>query len=194
MASSSKAITQRAALIPVLAEVFRNFGYEGASLARLGEATGLGKGSLYHLFPDGKDEMCTAVLADIDDWFQREVFQPLRDGPDPQAGIAHMFAQVEAYFLSGRKVCLVGVFALVNVRDRFAISVHSYFADWTRALQAALERSGHAPADAAMLAEEVVAAMQGGLVLARALDDPAVFVRTLRRWQQRLHTEPRSAV
>ena len=186
---SSKADQQRAALLPVLAEIMRCHGYEGASLARMTEGTGLGKGSLYHLFPGGKEEMTNAVLAEIDAWFQREVYQPLRDWPDAAAGIDHMFEEVERYFLSGRKVCLVGVFALVNVRDRFAERVSSYFADWVQALQAALQRSDTEESKAASLAEEVVAAIQGGLVLARAMDDPALFVRTLQRWQQRLQRE-----
>src|SRR5689334_1226155 len=37
-----------------LGEVFRAHGYEGASLTLITEATGLGKGSLYNLFPRGK--------------------------------------------------------------------------------------------------------------------------------------------
>ncbi|WP_164094666.1 TetR family transcriptional regulator, partial [Serratia marcescens] len=52
----------RAALIPILGEVFREHGYEGASLAVIGARTGLGKGSLYHAFPGGKEEMASAVL------------------------------------------------------------------------------------------------------------------------------------
>lgn len=177
---------QREELIPVLAEIFRAYGYEGASLARITEATGLGKGSLYYPFPGGKEEMANAVLAEIDGWFQREVFQPLRDTPDAMAGIDHMFRETGRYFLSGRKVCLVGVFALVNVRDRFADRVKDYFVAWAAALNAALLRSGKDADDAAGLTEEILAGIQGALVLARAINDPAVFVRTLGRLQMRL--------
>jgi AcrR family transcriptional regulator len=186
MAGTSKADSQRAALLPVLAEIFRTYGYEGASLTRMTSATGLGKGSLYYAFPGGKDEISSAVLSDIDDWFQHQVFQPLRTQADALAGIDQMFHAVEQYFLSGRKVCLVGVFALVSVRDRFIDQVRNYFVDWAQALQNALERSGRSAGMAAELAEEILAAIQGALVLARAVDDPAVFGRTLQRWQQRL--------
>ena len=48
--------------------------------------TGLGKGSLYHLFPGGKAEMAAAVLAEIDAWFEAAVFAPLRDRPDTRQG------------------------------------------------------------------------------------------------------------
>ena len=45
-----------------LMKVFRREGYEGASLSRLSEATGLGRSSLYHHFPRGKEDMAAAVL------------------------------------------------------------------------------------------------------------------------------------
>lgn len=78
---------------------------------------------------------------------------------------------------AGRRVCLVGAFALDNVRDRFADQVRGYFAKWRRALAAALEKAGNDTATAGELAEEAVIAIQGALVLARALDDTAVFER-----------------
>ena len=62
-----------------LGEVFRAHGYEGATLALISEATGLGKGSLYHLFPGGKEQMAAEVLADIDAWFELNIYAPLRE-------------------------------------------------------------------------------------------------------------------
>ena len=96
--SSSKskpAVSPRAAVLPQLGEVFRAHGYEGASLSLITASTGLGKGSLYHLFPGGKAQMAKEVLTEIDQWFEREVFAPLRDGDDAAGGIAH----AEANFL-----------------------------------------------------------------------------------------------
>ena len=57
---------ERSQVLRALGEVFRAHGYEGASLTLITEATGLGKGSLYHLFPGGKEQMAAEVLADID--------------------------------------------------------------------------------------------------------------------------------
>lgn len=182
----ARMIAERGDVVPMLAEVFRAYGFEGASLARITEGTKLGKGSIYNFFPGGKDEMAEAVLGEIDDWFRLHVFAPLREGAEPRRGIANMFEQVERYFLSGRKVCLVGVFALGNERDRFAVRVRDYFAVWIEALAAALVRDGKDGASANALAEEVVGAIQGALVLARALDRPAVFVNALQRMRLRL--------
>jgi AcrR family transcriptional regulator len=176
----------RSRAVPLLAEVFRTYGFEGASLARITEGTGLGKGSIYNFFPGGKDEMAQAVLDEIDGWFRDQVFQPLRQATDVQQGVSDMFNAVGRYFLSGRKVCLVGVFALGHERDRFAARVQAYFAEWVQALATALQRGGHDAATALALAEEVVGGIQGALVLARAADEPELFMRALARLWQRL--------
>jgi len=185
----ARVIAEREDVIPMLAEVFRTYGFEGASLARITEGTRLGKGSIYHFFPGGKEEMAAAVLSQIDDWFRQQVFDPLRqgrNGAEAERGIAAMFDQVERYFLAGRKVCLVGVFALGNERDRFADAVRDYFAVWIDALEAALLRAGRRKADARALAEEAVGGIQGALVLSRAFDRTEMFTDTLKRLRSRL--------
>lgn len=178
----ARIVQERADVVPVLAEVFREHGFEGASLSLISQRTGLGKGSLYHFFPGGKEEMAQAVLAEIDGWFELHLFLPLREDPDPLSAIAAMWRTVDDYFHSGRRICLVGLFALGDGRDRFAQRIAGYFARWRDALADALARAGKEPA----LAEEIVAAIQGALVLARALDDPALFGRTLARLQRQL--------
>lgn len=182
----ARLVMERHDVLPLLGEVFREHGFDGASLATITAATGLGKGSLYHFFPGGKEEMAGAVLAEIDGWFQTQVFAPLRENADAEAAIRDMLAKVDAYFRSGRRVCLVGVFALGSVRDRFAQKVEAYFAAWRDALADALRRCGRPPEQAADLAEDAVLAIQGALTLARAVHDPDVFTRALGRLEQRL--------
>jgi AcrR family transcriptional regulator len=179
-------MAERAGILPALGEVFREHGFEGASLALIGARTGLGKGSLYHFFPGGKEEMATAVLDEIDGWFQVHIFAPLRDEPDPARAVGRMFTAVDDYFRSGRRVCLVGALALTDSRDLFARRIRGYFAGWTEALADALTRAGYHRGRARALAEETVAAIQGALVLARAMHNPALFQRALTRCKRRL--------
>lgn len=186
----SRIVNERADAVAALSEVFREHGFEGASLSRITARTGLGRGSLYHFFPGGKEEMAQAVLAEIDAWFARAVFAPLREDADAGAAVRRMFRETDAYFRSGRRVCLVGAFALGDVRDRFAARIDGYFAAWRDALAGCLERLGFEAAAARDRAEHVVGAIQGGLVLARAVNDPAVFVRALRRLEGELPLPP----
>jgi len=183
----ARIMTDRSAAIPALAEAFRERGFEGASLAQLCEATGLGKGSLYHFFPGGKDEMAAAVLADVDGWFTGAIFEPLRSAPagDPGA-ISAMFDAVADYFRSGRRVCLQGAFALGRERDRFADTISRYFEQWITSLAAALRSGGQSEPAARAAANEVVAAIQGGIVLSRALNQPEIFMQVIERQRCRL--------
>jgi hypothetical protein len=57
---------------------------------------------------------------------------------------------------------------------------------WKEALAAALVRTGRDKQAADQLAEEVLAVIQGSLVLARALDDRAVFARSMTRLRELL--------
>src|SRR5260370_4328744 len=138
----AKSVSERAELLPLLAEVFRSHGYEGATLALIGEATGLGKGSLYHFFPGGKAQMAAELLAEIDHWFEVNDFPPLRMSDDPAEAIAGMIKAVENYFRSGHRTCLVGIIALGASRDIFAVQVQDYFARWNDALARVLRHSG----------------------------------------------------
>ncbi|HEY4204316.1 MAG TPA: TetR/AcrR family transcriptional regulator [Xanthobacteraceae bacterium] len=174
-----KTIAERAEILPQLAEVFRAYGYEGATLALIGEATSLGKGSLYHFFPGGKAQMAKEVLAEIDQWFEANIFAPLQHAREPSSAIGDMIAAVDRYFHSGQRVCLVGVIALGASRDSFADQVRGYFSRWHEALTAVLKRLGLSGATARRRAETALANIQGALVLARAFDDPKVFSRAM---------------
>ena len=173
-------------ILAALAEVFRAHGYEGATLSLITEATGLGKGSLYNLFPGGKEQMANEVLAAIDLWFNEKIYTPLRTAADPAKGIADMYAATSDYFHSGQRVCLVGVVALGASRDLFGEKVKVYFAGWVDALAAALRRLGDGNAEARRKSEQAVLEIQGALVLARAFDDPKVFLRALKESERRL--------
>ena len=65
-------------LLGALSEVFRAHGYEGATLAKVSEATGLQKSSLYHRFPGGKEQMAKAVLDAAAARVAGHVLAPLR--------------------------------------------------------------------------------------------------------------------
>ncbi|TWB51056.1 TetR/AcrR family transcriptional regulator [Nitrospirillum viridazoti] len=182
----ARTLADRQDVIPVLAEVFRDHGFEGASLSTITARTGLGKGSLYNFFPGGKAEMAEVVLAHIEGWFRTHVFEPLDHADGGQAdgslkAVEAMFQATDAYFRSGQRVCVVGVFALGDARDLFTQQVHGYFAAWVQALAGALVRAGRDPDQAQADAEEVVAGIQGALVLSRALNDTGIFTRTLAR-------------
>lgn len=184
--SSKRILTDRESALPALAEAFREHGFEGASLASLSKATGLGKGSLYNFFPGGKEEMMAAVLENIDNWFTKAIFSPLEQVADPAEAVTAMFEDVTAYFRSGQKVCVVGCLGLNAAGEKFSAKVKDYFARWISSLAHCLEVGKVPPALALELAEEAVSGIQGAIVLARALGDEASFQRIVQRLQSSL--------
>jgi TetR/AcrR family transcriptional regulator, lmrAB and yxaGH operons repressor len=176
----ARTVFEKSDVVPLVAETFRELGYEGASFSRITQRTGLGKGSLYHFFPGGKEEMAATVLAEIDAWFIENIFEPL-ERHAPEVAIAQMWTEVEAYFQSGQRICLVGAFALDATRERFAPSIERYFTRWIEALGSTLIRSGRDTDTAKNLAEDIVLSLQGALVLARAMRNNKIFSRTLTR-------------
>ena len=182
----TRTITERAGALPGLAEVFREHGYDGSSITLISKATGLGKGSLYNFFPSGKSEMLAAVLTNIDAWFENAIFHPLEQATEARPAIMAMFDSVAEYFRSGERVCLVGAVGMGASRDPFAGAITGYFSSWIAALAACLTKGGVTAADASLIAEEVVAGIQGAIVLSRALDDRGAFHRVVSQHRARL--------
>ncbi len=181
----ARTVFEKSDAIALVAEVFRELGYEGASMSEITARTKLSKGSLYHFFPRGKEQMATEIMADIDAWFVTEMFRPLEE-QEPRAAIARMWETTDSYFRSGRRVCLIGAFALDETRDRFASMIQGYFRRWIEALAGSLVKAGLRDNEAKALAEEAVVGIQGALTLARALGDDMIFSRTLARLRQRM--------
>ena len=73
----------RETYLPVLFRLFRHHGYDGVSLAKIAEATGLGKASLYHHFPGGKTEMVRETLAYSGRWMTDNIVVPLQGEGEP---------------------------------------------------------------------------------------------------------------
>jgi TetR/AcrR family transcriptional regulator, lmrAB and yxaGH operons repressor len=172
--------------LPHLAEVFREYGYEGASIALISKATALGKGSLYNFFPAGKSEMLSATLAEIDTWFDANIFLPLTVATNAEHAIISMFEAVTRYFNSGQRVCLVGAVSISIARDTFGEALASYFLRWVEALADCLSKGGLTSLAALSFAEDAVASIQGAIVLSRAVNDPSMFARVIATHKCRL--------
>ena len=68
-----------------LLDTFRTSGYDCASLSELSESTGLGRSSLYHYFPGGKQDMAKQVLAHLEAGLRDELFGPLDQPGSPKS-------------------------------------------------------------------------------------------------------------
>lgn len=169
--------TSKAQILPILTEVFREYGYNACSLSIISKHTGLGKSSLYHFFPNGKKEMLETVLKSIEQWFEANVFTELEKCSDPYQGICHMIDNCSDYFHSGQRACLLGALSLSLCDDEFKKASSEYFQRWHQAIVTALE--SHHIYHAQAISESILCEIQGAITLTKSLDDANLFSRRM---------------
>jgi TetR/AcrR family transcriptional repressor of lmrAB and yxaGH operons len=167
-------------LLDRLIDVFRLYGYEGASLTRITEATGLQRASLYHRFPAGKEEMVLAVLDHADRWFQTHVLAPLAESGDPARRVRKMADRLNEFYAGARLSCLLDTLSLGDDSEDVHKQIKDSFTAWLNAMVRVARDARLPPATARRRAEEALMRIQGSLVLARATGDTRPFKRVLR--------------
>ncbi|MCU0633748.1 MAG: TetR/AcrR family transcriptional regulator [Gemmatimonadaceae bacterium] len=160
--------------------VVRQQGYDGASLSELSKATGLGKSSLYHHFPDGKDDMVGAVVGHLETTLEASVFARLRAAGPPAARLRAMNRELEAFYDDGREACVLAILGIGDSSRRFHPRIKRIFRAWIDAIAGVLRDAGFSRPVAQARAEDALVRIEGSLVLARSLGEPAIFGRTLR--------------
>ena len=185
------ALLPREQVVSRILTVFRDYGYEGASLARLSEATGLGRSSLYHYFPNGKDDMAAAALASVSAWFDDYVLQPLSGSEPPRERVRQFASGLAEYYQHGSKACLMNLFTIGDAGERFQKVLRERLRAMLRALAKVAEESGIDAEEAKQRAENALIDVQGALVISRALGTRAPFARVMEELPERLLSKRR---
>ncbi|MGL5941291.1 MAG: TetR/AcrR family transcriptional regulator [Waterburya sp.] len=168
-------------LILQLLELFRRYGYEGATLSKISQFTGLGKASLYHHFPGGKEDMVNAVLEYSENWLEEKILKLMRAKNNPRDRLNEMCDRVNELYQGGEQCCLFGVLLLGEGRDLFQEKIKNSLKLWVEAITEVLVAAGIEEKIAREQAEDAIAKIQGTLILARGLDDLEPFQRALRQ-------------
>lgn len=169
-----------------LLAVLRRDGFDGASLSVLSEATGLGKSSLYHHFPDGKVDMAAAVLDYLAETIESEMLAPLRAPGDPEARLRALMRAIDAFYRGGQEHCLLASLGIGESARRFHPKVSQIFEAWVEGIAGVLREAGVSRGKARARAEDALARIEGSLVMARGLGETALFARTLRNLPREL--------
>ncbi|PSB25831.1 TetR/AcrR family transcriptional regulator [Stenomitos frigidus] len=176
----------KAEVIPQLMGVFQRYGYEGASITRFSEATGLKRASLYHYFPNGKEEMATVVLDYITQALKEQLLAPLDSDRPPIERLRAMNQNIDAFYQHGQQDCLLALFSMGEAHELFQARVEQALKLWIDRLAAVLVEAGITPTIAHQRAEEALVQIQGALVLTRGLNSTATFERLLKQSPERL--------
>jgi TetR/AcrR family transcriptional regulator, lmrAB and yxaGH operons repressor len=165
--------------IPYLLQLFRQYGYDGATLAKISQATGLGKASLYHHFPGGKDEMVTTVLDYLEECLEMKILDTLRSEGETIRRFQKMCESVNRLYEQGQQPCLFAILLMGSARDIFHERVKILLNTWIEEIAAVLIAAGLEATEARQRGEDALIAIQGALILAQGLDDIVPFQRVL---------------
>jgi TetR/AcrR family transcriptional regulator, lmrAB and yxaGH operons repressor len=150
-------------------------GLAGTSFSEVLEATGAPRGSIYHHFPGGKDEL---IAAAVDRSAENAVALLDQRAGEPAERVAELFLDAwrllltRSGFEAGCALVAVTVDADTEaLRERTAAA----FTLWRAHLAGLLERGGVPAGQAESQATLLLAAAEGGVILSRASRDLAPF-------------------
>jgi TetR/AcrR family transcriptional repressor of lmrAB and yxaGH operons len=180
-------------MVRAAVELFRERGYAATSFADVIERSGAPRGSIYHHFPRGKEQLAAEALQWYAESTARWLRRAMAAGSPAGAVRAFITGMRDGLLASGfRESCPIAAVTLdlTPEDDTLPASVAGAFTAWRTVLAAAFARDGATPAQARRLASFVVAAVEGALILARAERD----VQPLTDVAQELVTHVRDAL
>lgn len=173
-------------LLNGLAKIFRSKGYDGANLSELSIATNLKKASLYHRFPDGKQEMAETVLIHIEEWVDKHIFEPLENKEIlPQKRLQSALVEIYKSYNGGKDNCIFRSLSLDSGNELFQERIGIGIKKWIHAFEKFGLTLNFTEEKAHKYALQTLIEIQGSLVLTKGLNSTIFFEETLKRIENR---------
>jgi AcrR family transcriptional regulator len=173
-------------LIRSLLSIFREYGYEGASLSKISERTGLGKASLYHHFPNGKQQMAQDVLSYLEQWREDHIFIHLQSNTSPIERLEALTYSLKQVYENGHVACILAVLTLSEAHQTFLPQIQPVFTRLIESISVVLQDAGISEEQAFERAQDTVIRIQGSLILSRALQSPKPFLQLMDKLPKQL--------
>jgi TetR/AcrR family transcriptional repressor of lmrAB and yxaGH operons len=172
----------RDTLISTSLSLFQRQGYAATGLAEILAESGAPRGSLYHYFPEGKEAIAEAALNVAAVAMETRIREAAARIPDPaQCALAYGQALAATMAESGfSRGCQVATVALEAAPQsaRLTAASRGAFDAWCAAIGDMLRAAGVADARASALADFMISAFQGAMILARVRQSSAPILST----------------
>lgn len=162
-------MSSRDRLIQVTARLIREKGMAATGISEIITEAGLPKGSMYHYFPGGKEELIKAALHSYKDWLAKGFKARMKGSSTPAeglCGIVDFFIHdlTSSQFVAG---CPVATVALESAGTLPGVSegVKEVMDHWIASLMSYLKYKGMAGNRST--AEDFITHLEGALVMAR---------------------------
>ena len=168
----------RAALLDSAAVLFRRQGYAATGVNQILESAGVKAGSLYHHFPDGKQELAAVVVDSVGGDIERRL-RGFLESDMAVADIVDAWIDLMSAGLTSdqRDGCPIEPIATesVNASPQVRAASRRVFGGWCRAVADRLRADDWPTEDADQTALAVVALLEGALILSRIAGDTAAL-------------------
>lgn len=179
-------VTKNEILLKAL-DVFRRQGYFRTSMADLGQAVGLMKGSFYHYFAS-KEELMQEVLESLRQQLAKHAFQHAYT-PEvaPLERLQRLHAELLPLLLDMPSGCVAGNTSLEAAKlvPEFRVILQRIFRDWLTAYEHLFSQR-HDAETAQALAWQTVAELEGALLLSNLFQDKLYLEAALKRAEEKL--------
>lgn len=169
----------RAKLIETAMRLFRAKGYHGVGLTELLTTSGAPKGSFYHHFPGGKEELGEATLRAAGDFVGDLIDACFTAAGAEAEAVDKLTTAIAAYFQKSnfRAGCPIASVALDTVPQsaRLTAAARDVLADWQRRAIGHAARWGRDEASSREFAERFVIALEGAWMIARIRQSASPF-------------------
>ncbi len=158
------------------AALLRERGYTGTGFREVIAATGAPRGSIYHHFPGGKAQLAREAVDYVAGLAREAIREPLQAGDPIRALRAFVDMWLADFERSGyRAGCPIAAVAVESHDEapELLASAAAAFRAWQAAFAGSLCTAGVPRARADRLANLVVSAVEGAIVISRAQRDPA---------------------
>jgi TetR/AcrR family transcriptional repressor of lmrAB and yxaGH operons len=164
--------TTREQIINTTSELLERQGYHATGLNQIVQVSGAPKGSLYYYFPEGKEELTAEAIMrsgrELAEHVRREL-AGIEDAAEAiQRFVANLAEHVHASDCRGGAPIAAVALETASTNDRLAAACQEAYRQMQSAFEEKLFAGGYDEVSAGELATFIVAAIEGGIVLARA--------------------------
>jgi len=174
-------------------QLFRTQGYAGTGLKQLTQTADAPWGSLYHFFPEGKEQLGTEILRYAGQLYGAGWQGVFKRYPNPGEAIEKVFiGEVSTLTRSDyRDGCPITSVTMdvASTSETLRQACADAYGGWLAQIETSLRAAG-APDDAAKaLAGFVLSTLEGAIALSRAAKDPAALLQSAKFVRQVIDRE-----
>ena len=170
----------RTRFVDTAAGLFRRHGYHGVGLSQIVSVSGAPKGSFYHHFPGGKEELAEHTVRHAGAAIARAIDEAFSEAPSFAAGARALADRIADWFeasgwCDGCPITSI-VLDTTPSSDRILQATQEVFDDWIARAIGHAERLG-AEGDARTTATRLLIALEGAWIVARVLRSREPFAQ-----------------